>query len=194
MAKHLKFDPGALDKPWIKNVCAVGLSASFVEPLEASSIGTSINQSFLLASRILNYNPNSIDRYNKEVDAIMNNIRDFIVLHYITNRTDTQFWTHLQTAEIPDSLATNLDMWKTRLPIADDFTDCTSKILFNEYNYILVLYGLGLIDTEMVRKQYESIPKEAKFFADQSLTSKLEHDKLRTIPHKMMIDLIRRIA
>ena len=55
------------------------------------------------------------------------------------------------------------------------------------------LYGLGLIDTEMVRKQYESIPKEAKFFADQSLTSKLEHDKLRTI-HKMMIDLIRRIA
>jgi len=194
VAKHLKFDPGALDKPWIKNVCAVGLSASFVEPLEASSIGTSINQSFLLASRILNYNPNSIDRYNKEVDAIMNNIRDFIVLHYITNRTDTKFWTHLQTAEIPDSLATNLDMWKTRLPIADDFTDCTSKILFNEYNYILVLYGLGLIDTEMVRKQYESIPKEAKFFADQQLTSKLEHDKLRTIPHKMMIDLIRRIA
>ena len=194
IAKHLKFEPGCLDKPWIKNVCAIGLSANFVEPLEASSIGTSINQSFLLASRILNYNPNSIDRYNKEVDAIMNNIRDFIVLHYITNRTDTQFWTHLQTAEIPDSLATNLDMWKTRLPIADDFTDCTSKILFNEYNYILVLYGLGLIDTEMVRKQYESIPKEAKFFADQSLTSKLEHDKLRTIPHKMMIDLIRRIA
>ena len=57
----------------------------------------------------------------------MNNIRDFIVLHYITNRTDTQFWTHLQTAEIPDSLATNLDMWKTRLSIADDFTDCISK-------------------------------------------------------------------
>ena len=194
IAKHLKFDPGALDKPWINNVCAIGLSASFVEPLEASSIGTSINQSFLLASRILNYNPQSIERYNKEVDAIMNNIRDFIVLHYITNRTDTQFWTHLQTAEIPDSLANNLDMWKTRLPISDDFTDCTSKILFNEYNYILVLYGLGLIDTEMVRKQYESIPKEAKFFADQALTSKLEHDKLRTIPHKMMIDLIRRIA
>lgn len=194
VAKHLKFDPGALDKPWIKNVCAVGLSASFVEPLEASSIGTSINQSFLLASRIVNYNKNSIDRYNKEVEAIMNNIRDFIVLHYITNRTDTEFWKSLQTAEIPDSLANNLDMWKTRLPISDDFTDCTSKILFNEYNYILVLYGLGLIDTESVGKQYESIPREAKFFADQQLASKLEHDKLRVIPHKMMIDLIRRIA
>jgi hypothetical protein len=46
----------------------------------------------------------------------------------------------------------------------------------------------------MVRKQYESIPKEARFFADQSLENKLENDKLRTIPHKMMIDLIRRIA
>ena len=46
IAKHLKFEPGCLDKPWIKNVCAIGLSANFVE-LEASSIGTSINQVYL---------------------------------------------------------------------------------------------------------------------------------------------------
>ena len=45
----------------------------------------------------------------------MNNIRDFICFTLCPNRTDTQFWTHLQTAEMPDSLANNLDMWKTRL-------------------------------------------------------------------------------
>ena len=97
VAKNIKFDPGALDRPWISNVCAIGLSASFVEPLEASSIGTSINQSFLLAQRIVNYNQESIDRYNAEVGAIMDNIRDFIALHYITDRRDTSFWQEVAT-------------------------------------------------------------------------------------------------
>jgi tryptophan halogenase len=44
VAKKIDFDPGALDKVWINNCVAIGLSASFVEPLEASSIGTSIQQ------------------------------------------------------------------------------------------------------------------------------------------------------
>ncbi len=194
VAKKLKFDPGAIDKPWINNVCAIGLSASFVEPLEASSIGTSINQSFLLAQRIVNYNQDTIVRYNKEVEAIMNNIRDFICLHYITNKTHTEFWKHLQEVNIPDSLADNLNMWKTRLPIADDFTDHTKKIIFNEYNYILVMYGLGLLDTQAVRKQFESIPMEAKQFVEQQIQSKLQNDRLKSIPHKMMLDLIRRLS
>ena len=50
--KEISFDPGAVKNPWIKNCVAIGLSASFVEPLEATSIGTSIQQSFLLTDRI----------------------------------------------------------------------------------------------------------------------------------------------
>ena len=60
--------------------------------LEAKFIGTRHNPKFPnRAQELPNYNKNSIDRYNKEIEAIMNNIRDFIVLHYITNRTDTEF-------------------------------------------------------------------------------------------------------
>ena len=40
----IKFDAGYLKNPWTKNCCAVGLSSSFVEPLEASSIGATIQQ------------------------------------------------------------------------------------------------------------------------------------------------------
>ena len=38
VARNIKFDPGSLDRVWIKNCLAVGLSANFVEPLEATSI------------------------------------------------------------------------------------------------------------------------------------------------------------
>ena len=194
VAKHIKFDPGALDKPWIGNVCAIGLSASFVEPLEASSIGTSINQSFLLAQRIVNYNKETVDRYNLEVNSIMDNIRDFIVLHYITDRKDTPFWNSLANMPLPESLATNLRMWKDRMPVADDMTAYTKKILFNEYNYAIVMHGLGLFNNESIMQQYEQMPDGAKQHVENAIQHKLQFDNTKTIPHKMMLQLLRRLT
>jgi len=194
VAKNIKFDPGALDRPWISNVCAIGLSASFVEPLEASSIGTSINQSFLLAQRILNYNQESIDRYNTEVGAIMDNIRDFIALHYITDRRDTPFWQAVADTPLPESLEKNLRMWKTRMPTTDDMTSYTRKVLFNEYNYAIVMHGLGLFDNAKILQQYEMMPDGAKQHVENSIQHKLNFDRTKTIPHKLMLQLLRRLT
>lgn len=194
VAKHIKFDPGALDRPWIGNVCAIGLSASFVEPLEASSIGTSINQSFLLAQRIINYNQESIDRYNTEVGAIMDNIRDFIALHYITDRRDTPFWQEVANTPLPESLEKNLRMWKTRMPTVDDMTSYTKKVLFNEYNYAIVMHALGLFDNKKILEQYEMMPEGAKQHVENSIQHKLQFDKTKTIPHRLMLQLLRRLT
>ena len=194
VAKHIKFDPGALDKPWISNVCAIGLSASFVEPLEASSIGTSINQSFLLAQRLINYNQDSIDRYNLEVNAIMDNIRDFIALHYITDRKDTEFWRAVSQITLPESLEKNLRMWKDRMPTTDDMTSYTKKVLFNEYNYAIVMHGLGLFNTKKILQQYECMPEGAKEHVEKSIQHKLQFDRTKTIPHKLMLQLLRRLV
>jgi len=191
IAKHIKFEPGAIDRPWIKNVCAIGLSASFVEPLEASSIGTSINQAFLLAQRIVNYNEQGINRYNVEVNAMMENIRDFVALHYVSNRRDTPFWREVANTPLPDTLKENLQMWKTRLPIAEDFTSYTKKVLFNEYNVALVMYGLDLFDTDSILAQYEMLPDGVKQHVDQSCRFKIDNDCAKTIPHKLMLELLR---
>lgn len=194
VAKHIKFDPGALDKPWIKNVCAIGLSASFVEPLEASSIGTSINQSFLLAQRIVNYNEATIDRYNEEVGAIMDNIRDFIALHYISNRRDTPFWQAVSTVPLPESLEKNLAMWKDRMPVADDLTNKTKKVLFNEYNFAIVMHGLGLFNNDKILNQYNTLPEQVRDYVDNRCREKIEFDNIKAIPHKLMLDLLRRLV
>lgn len=194
VAKHIKFEPGCLDRPWIGNICAIGISANFVEPLEASSIGTSINQSFLLAGRIANYNQATSERYNTEVAAIMENIRDFIALHYVSPRRDTPFWQAVAETPLPDTLEKNLEMWKTRMPTSDDLTSHTTKVLFNEYNFALVLHGLGLFDTEAIKNQFDQYPDDIKGYAENKFREKFEFDQIKAIPHRTMLDLLRRLV
>jgi tryptophan halogenase len=124
----------------------------------------------------------------------MDNIRDFIVLHYITDRKDTPFWQSVSNMSLPDSLATNLRMWKHRMPVADDMTAHTKKILFNEYNYAIVMHGLGLFDNSSIMKQYEQMPEGAKQHVENSIQHKLQFDNTKTIPHKMMLQLLRRLT
>ena len=158
--KEIKFTPGALDKVWIKNCVAVGLSANFVEPLEATSIGTSIQQIFLLNNIINSYNEKTIEFYNNQVNIVMNNIRDFIILHYICERNDTNFWKSLKTNEIPDTLKEKLELWKNRLPIEEDFD--SRYCLFFDENWTHVLYGLNLIDKNIIKNTYNPLGNSIK--------------------------------
>jgi tryptophan halogenase len=148
IAKKIKFNPGRLDMSWINNCCALGLSSNFMEPMEASSIGTSIKQSFMLAEDILQYNNATINFYNKRLQTIVENIRDFIVLHYLCNKKDSVFWKD-KPFEIPNTLQKYLDIWKVRLPNKNDFQE--NKLLFYQSNFILVLHGIGLISNKQLK-------------------------------------------
>tara|TARA_R100001244_G_scaffold105562_2_gene78314 strand:+ start:1406 stop:2878 length:1473 start_codon:yes stop_codon:yes gene_type:complete len=153
--KDLKFDPGRLENVWIKNCVAVGLSANFVEPLEATSIGTSIQQAYLLMHNIVNVDESVITRYNKQVITIMDNVRDFVFLHYLCGRKDTEFWRDVNKIKPPLSLDNNLKLWKNRVPINDDI-DGTVYKLFWAPNFSQVLYGLNYFDIKKIKNQFNS--------------------------------------
>jgi flavin-dependent dehydrogenase len=190
--KEFKFDPGALESVWIKNCCAVGLSGSFVEPLEATSIGTTIQQSFLLMHKLMNYDEKTIQKYNHSFNEIMENIRDFIVLHYITKKENTQFWKDVSRIELPDTLHSKLEIWKNKLPIADDFSGESNYTLFNSANYILVMHGLGLFDSNAIINEYNALQDFVKHDANNTIANSLYYDKnSKTITHKEFISLIR---
>jgi hypothetical protein len=194
VGKQFNFDPGCLDQVWIKNCCAVGLSGSFVEPLEASSIGTTIQQTFLLMHKLTNYDEKTISNYNDTFHNIMENIRDFIVLHYITDKDNTEFWKNNKTAEIPDSLKTRLDRWKHHLPIYEDFNKDSDYKLFGPANFILVMEGLNLFDRESIKIEYNQLNKYHRDAADTALLNLSNHDKnLETITHKQLLWLIRNV-
>jgi len=191
-AKSFTFDPGFIDKAWIKNCVAIGLSSLFVEPLEASAIGISIQQSFLLMHRLSNYDNKSIDSYNKSFEDLAINVRDFIVLHYVSDRRDTPFWKDVATVDLPDSLQYKLDMWKTRLPIAEDFNNVVNYGMFQDSNFILVMEGQGLFNREMIKKEFllksDLIVKTAK---DTIANLKLLDANLKTVGHKEFINYVK---
>jgi tryptophan halogenase len=194
IGKTFQFDPGALDQAWIKNCCAVGLSSSFVEPLEASSIGTSIQQSFLLINKLINYDENIINDYNKSFNSIMDNIRDFIVLHYLTKKNNTEFWKNIAKIELPDTLKSKLEIWKNKLPVREDFKDSSQSILFTEDNFTMVMHGLDMFNQESIKAEYESLPNVVKNRADTILIDEFNYiNSIKTISHKEYLTLIRNI-
>jgi flavin-dependent dehydrogenase len=191
--REFQFDAGAINTPWINNCVAIGLSSIFVEPLEASSIGSSINQAFMLMHRILGYTQSSIDTYNKSFTEMAYNIRDFIALHYITDRRDTEFWRNIAKVDLPDSLALKLEHWRNHLPIPEDFAGSSRYSLFTDSHYILVMHGLGLFNVESIKKEFNSLPEHVKDNARYIIKNSLMVDERLTTPHKEHLRLIREV-
>lgn len=89
----LKWQPGRLEQSWQDNVVAVGLSAGFIEPMEANGLSLLVHQIKTL-SRVL-LKPNRAKIYNKAVNKVFDEVADFIWHHYAcTSRNDTEFWNH----------------------------------------------------------------------------------------------------
>jgi hypothetical protein len=194
IGKTFQFDPGALETVWAKNCVAMGLSGCFFEPLEATSIGLTIQQSFLLMHKIQNYDERVIKEYNQSFDKIVENIRDFIVLHYLTKRNDTKFWKNVLKTDIPESLKYNLEKWKTKIPISEDFKNNSTYSMFGPHNFITVMSGLKLFDKESILKEYNFLSDNLKNYTNLVIAQEINEEnitKYRT--HKEILKIIRDI-
>jgi tryptophan halogenase len=137
--KQIKFIPGRLEKFLNKNCLAVGLSSAFLEPLEATSIHSTILQLEKWAELI--NNEISEDQYNNDISSMYDAYRDFIILHYKGGRDDTEFWKYQNSSQVNTKLVNEiLQMCKdgTILEFKNDYI--ALPLLFP------VLYGLGLIE------------------------------------------------
>ncbi len=140
--RHLSFKAGRRREAWKANVVAIGLAAGFLEPLESTSIH--LIQSGI--SKLLALFPDARfaaierDEYNRLMKAAYDGVRDFIILHYhATTRTDTPFWNHVRTMEVPDSLHRKLELFRSKGRVFryDDE-------LFSVTSWVAVLLGQGV--------------------------------------------------
>jgi tryptophan halogenase len=111
----LKFDTGRLKNTWVKNCLAIGLSAAFAEPLEATSIHSTIVQlnrfvfEYLKPTVELTTNSGSINSYNRTVNRMYDDFKDFLVLHYMGGRSDSEFWKYISSGATKTEFVILLD-------------------------------------------------------------------------------------
>ena len=138
---------GRTQNAWVKNCVAIGLSGGFIEPLESTAIHMIDTAVRWLAIYFPDQDfPEPLrQRYNKLSNALYDEVRDFICLHYaLGNRTDDQYWADARNLEMPDSLAQNLELWKYALPGPYDL-DFAS--FFSHGVYQTVLLGKRVYET-----------------------------------------------
>lgn len=149
-ARSFKFDPGYYREQWVKNCISVGLASSFVEPLEATSIGSTIIQAMHIAQYCSSFVKGAnklVADYNKKMESMMLNIRDMMRLHYISDKQDTKFWKDVSTMPIPDSLKNLLDIWSERAPSYMDVPH-DGYSMFTTRHFLHVAQGQNLVATE----------------------------------------------
>ena len=140
----LRFRAGRRRNSWAKNVVAVGLSSGFLEPLESTSIYlaqmaiTYLIELFPQDGRI---DPRDRDEFNRLVDMEYDRVRDFLILHYhATTRDDSEFWNHVRTYAVPDTLKDKLALWRETGRI-EKYSDG----LFYDASWLAVYIGQGLL-------------------------------------------------
>ena len=130
---------------WKNNCVAVGLSAGFLEPLEASAL-VMVELAAQMISEQLPQSRDVMDvvakRFNETALYRWQRIIDFLKLHYILNKRSEPFWVDNKAKEtIPESLQDLMSLWKYRSPADCDFT--SNNEVFPAASYQYVLYGMG---------------------------------------------------
>lgn len=137
--RMVKFVTGRRNKFWNKNVVAIGLSSGFLEPLESTSIhliqaGIAKLLAFFPDK---SFNSKTIEQYNHIAAVEMENIRDFIILHYtLNNRQDGELWKYCANMELPSRLLDRIEHFKLYGRLIPG-----EKDLFGEASWLAVHIG-----------------------------------------------------
>jgi tryptophan 7-halogenase len=188
--RAIRFDPGYREQFWVRNCVAIGLSAGFIEPLEASALALVE----LSAARLCDELPLSraalptvARRFNDDFSYRWSRVIDFLKLHYaLSQRGDSDYWrAHRDPATWPERLRELLPLWTLRPPARHDFGRIDEVFPAASYQYIL--YGMGF------RPDAPSA-SSAKLAAGQACFDEAARQARRLVPglpgHRSLIDHI----
>ena len=193
--RMFSFDPGCFDKVLIKNCMAIGLSSSFVEPLEATSIWIStlmLKQFGSVPTEKLLRDIDYSEHINNYCKLLNMDVLNFVHFHYLTKRNDSEFWktfiTKNKSLPYIESLS---DVCKKSIPDNDMFNYLslveTHRIIKTNINYNSIFspsswlqVGSGIkfynkdIAKSMIKQDFEEIDFKEKIF-DVISTSLFHH-------------------
>ena len=156
--QDLRFQVGRLKDSWRHNCVAVGLSAGFLEPLEATSIHSTLVQLILFAKEYLSAGLNGDysgrEDFNQRIAHQFDDFRTFLNIHYVSERRDSPFWEFVHQECLGEESIDRLQQWEKSLPKREHFQGFLSGLPHVETQlYFPVLDGLGLLSQVAARQE-----------------------------------------
>ena len=178
---HLKMKIGCLKEFWVKNCIAIGLSGGFIEPLESTGLHL-INASVrLLGTHLTSTNLAQPvrDSYNKLLNGVYSDLKQFIVLHYcMSDRNDSDFWLDAtSTAKHCEGLEDKIELWRHKVC---EFMDLAGGYpsMFSDENYRSIIYGMNHFPELNLEPNFdhnEKIFERLKQLSDKALSVTIGH-------------------
>ena len=138
--RHLRMRVGRRQHFWVKNCLSVGLAAGFIEPLESTGIFFIQRALDVLIDCFPDtaFSDAFIRTYNTRMAAVYDEVRDFILLHYLlVQRQDTPFWRDCRSVRVPDSLQN----WMALYAETGLAEEAARDPVFRETNFYHILAG-----------------------------------------------------
>jgi tryptophan halogenase len=96
--KNIKMRVGLHDRLFVKNVCAIGLSAGFIEPLESNGL-LSVHEFLINLVKVMKRGDKDTisqwdkDSFNLQCKKFFDSFAEFVAMHYaLSHREDTKYW------------------------------------------------------------------------------------------------------
>ena len=140
--RHLTMRCGRIERSWVGNCLAIGLAQGFLEPLEATALHivlTTLDQ-FVEA-----WEQDDRDRFNADIGARYDGIRDYLVGHYrLAGRRDTPYWRDSTSNDrLSDSLKRVITAWFTCEDIAQEVAQQGIDGYYPAMSWHAMLAGYG---------------------------------------------------
>lgn len=190
----IRFRVGRNRRAWVKNCVSIGLASCFLEPLESTGIFFTYAANFFLAKYFpdKSFDPVLADRFNKEIEAMFDDCRDFIQAHYVVSpRMDTPFWRANKELHLSDNIREKMATYMAGLPVSLSDSDESSyysnfenefKNFWTNGSYYSIFGGLGLLPKRpmpALMHKKDSLAKAEPLFAE---VKRRQRELLATLP------------
>jgi tryptophan halogenase len=190
----IDINTGHFAKPWTKNVIAIGMSAGFIEPMEATLI--MVVQHLLHNLNQVRKGKMTKDEFNGVFEATLFDTLDFLsTQYYMSHRDDSEFWkakAH-NDSQITDRMKEWLETTKKALlPPKDDVLFLTNCWIAKLVGFEKFPEGDGFTDSEpRTLPTYSGTNFEPrnifKYKEMDELNARIQMDKIRNFDADVLI-------
>jgi hypothetical protein len=152
---------------------AIGLSAGFIEPLEASALALVELAANMLSDEMPATRTAmgiAARRFNDAFTYRWERVIDFLKLHYVlTQRTDSDYWRdNCRPESISHCLRELLALWQYQSPSKYDLVRIDE--IFPSASYQYILYGMGFYPQQRTTRRLVEAPGSANAFFQEAAT------------------------